>query len=154
MTRRILFSALAALSFPLALATAPASRAEEAKTGILYKNPQCDCCEEYAKYLERSGYTITIEATHDLSAMKRFAGVPEALDGCHTSVIGGYVFEGHVPVEHVDRVLSEKPDIRGISLPGMLPGTPGMTGRKSGPYTIYEIGKDRAQNTNKVYVVY
>ncbi len=148
MHRRTVLSALLALSIPAALAVSQRSLAQEAKTGTIYKNPECSCCDEYAKYLRRNGYTIKVVSTHDLSAIKRQHSVPEKLEGCHTLVIGQYVVEGHVPFRHIDRLLSEKPAIRGISLPGMPEGPPGMTGRKQEPFVIYEIGND----PNKVYV--
>jgi hypothetical protein len=142
MHRRTLLSALLALSIPALLAQSRDAFAEEAKTGTMYKNPECSCCEEYAKYLRDNGYTIKVVATHDLSAIKRQHSVPEQLEGCHTLVIGQYVVEGHVPLKHIDRLLAGKPSIKGISLPGMPQGSPGMTGRKQEPFVIYEIGND------------
>jgi hypothetical protein len=65
--------------------------------------------------------------------------VPEKLEGCHTTIVGSYVIEGHVPIEPIKRLLGERPAIRGISLPGMPEGSPGMTGRKTEPFVIYEI---------------
>ncbi len=148
MQRRTLLTALLSLSVPLALPLPPRAFAEEQKTGVLYKNPECSCCEEYAKYLRKSGYTIKVVSTHDLSAIKKQHGVPEELEGCHTLIVGNYVVEGHVPLTHIDRLLAEKPAIKGISLPGMPQGSPGMTGRKQEPFVIYEIGSD----PKKVYV--
>ena len=121
----------------------------EAKAATLFKNPQCSCCEGYASYLRDNGYAVTVKATHDLPLIKRQNGVPEKLDGCHTTLIDGYVVEGHVPVKTINRLLSERPKIKGISLPGMPEGSPGMTGRKSEPFTIYEI----SENPSKVYAV-
>lgn len=147
MQRRLLLTAVLSLSVSLTLSFSPHALAEDAKTGTLYKNPECSCCEEYAKYLRRSGYTIKVVATHDLSAVKRQNSVPEPLEGCHTLVLGQYVVEGHVPLKHIDRLLAEKPSIKGISLPGMPQGSPGMTGRKEESFVIYEIGTD----SKKVY---
>ena len=142
MQRRTLLTALLSLSVPLTLSLSSRALAEEAKAATLYKNPECSCCEEYAKYLQRNGYTIKVVATHDLSAIKRQHSVPEPLEGCHTLVVGQYVVEGHVPLKHIDRLLAEKPAIKGISLPGMPLGSPGMTGRKQEAFVIYEIGAD------------
>jgi hypothetical protein len=114
--------------------------ADERPAAVLYKNPQCACCEEYAEYLRSFGYPVTVKPTFDLALIKRQNGVPEALDGCHTMLVGGYVVEGHVPVGAIDRLLAEHPDIKGISLPGMPAGSPGMFGDKEGPFTIYAIG--------------
>ena len=74
-------------------------------------------------------------------------GIPDSLQPCHLSLMAGYVVGGHIPIEVIDRLLSEKPQITGISLPGMPPGTPGMPGQKPGPLTIYEIG----QRPPKIY---
>jgi hypothetical protein len=68
------------------------------------------------------------------------AGIPENFEGCHLSMIDGYVVSGHVPVASVERLLSEQPKIVGITLPGMPQGSPGMSGRKTEPFTTYEIG--------------
>lgn len=121
-------------------ALAPLARAQSARNATLYKNPQCGCCEDYATYLRSHGYSVSVVATHDLDAIKSKHQVSEALSGCHTTLVGGYVVEGHVPVPIIERLLSERPTIRGISLPGMPAGSPGMTGVKREPFKIYEIG--------------
>ncbi|MEQ8322050.1 MAG: DUF411 domain-containing protein [Rhodospirillales bacterium] len=117
--------------------------ASNPKTITLYKNPQCGCCEGYAEYMRKNGYTVTVVPTHELSAMSKQAGIPEDFEGCHLSMIDGYVVGGHVPVATVNRLLSERPAIKGITLPGMPMGSPGMNGIKSGPFTIYTVGEDR-----------
>ena len=106
----------------------------------LYKNPQCGCCEGYADYLRDNGFKVAAVSTNDLTLMGQKYGIPDDLAPCHISLIGGYVVGGHIPIEVVSRLLSEKPQITGISLPGMPEGTPGMPGQKPGPLTIYEIG--------------
>ena len=105
----------------------------------LYKNPSCGCCGEYAKYLESHGYQIEVIPTRDMPAIKKANKVPERLEACHTTLISGYVFEGHVPVETINRVLKEHPIIRGLSVPGMPAGSPGMTGVKRGPLDVYYL---------------
>jgi hypothetical protein len=116
----------------------PAS-AEAPHAATLYKNPQCGCCEGYADYLRENGFDVSVHSTNDLPLLHRQYGVPEPLVGCHTTLIDGYVVEGHVPVGAVLRMLSERPAIKGISLPGMPAGSPGMSGEKTAPFTIYEI---------------
>jgi hypothetical protein len=106
----------------------------------LYKNPQCDCCEGYADYLRHNGFEVKVIPTNDLTVMGEKYGIPDSLQPCHLSLVGGYVIGGHIPIEVVNRLLSEKPQITGITLPGMPPGTPGMPGKKPGPLTVYEIG--------------
>ena len=109
--------------------------------GVLFKDPNCGCCADYGEYLAENGYVVKVVDTPDLAAVKARHRVPEALAGCHTLVIGGYVVEGHVPLSVLQKLLVEKPPIKGISLPGMPSGSPGMSGDKSGPFTIYEISE-------------
>jgi hypothetical protein len=125
-------------------AVAPLAGAQSARDATLYKNPQCGCCEDHAKYLRRHGYNVVVVPTHDLDRIKSRNGVPEELYGCHTMLVGGYVVEGHVSAGTLDRLLRERPAIRGISVPGMPPGSPGMTGRKKEPLKTYEIAIRRA----------
>jgi hypothetical protein len=138
---RVLITAVAVLAYPVI-----STHAETAAV-TLYKNPQCSCCEEYAKYLRRHGYSVAVKATHDLPLIRRQLGVPDSLEGCHTMLVDRYVVEGHVPVKTLNKLISERPDIKGISLPGMPPGSPGMGGRKVEPFKTYEISK----GTSKVF---
>lgn len=136
----------------LLVAMAAQANAQGARQATLYKNPQCGCCEDYADYLRRNGYKVEVVPTHDLDAIKAEHGVSEPLSGCHTTLVDGYVIEGHVPIGTIERLLRERPRIRGISLPGMPQGSPGMTGRKMEPFTIYEIGA-QTTGTPRVYAV-
>ena len=120
---------------------APLARAQSARKATLYKNPQCGCCEDYASYLRSHGYSVDVAATHARDAIKSKNHVPEALSGCHTTLVGGYVVEGHVPVAVIERLLKERPVLHGVSLPGMPQGSPGMTGRKQEPFKIFEIAQ-------------
>jgi len=121
---------------------APSARAvDDSKKVTLYKDPQCGCCEGYADYLRSNGFEVSIVPTHDLPLLDEKYGIPTDLQPCHLSLIGGYVVGGHVPIEVVNRLLSEKPNITGITLAGMPLGTPGMSGEKTAPFKIYEIAK-------------
>jgi len=111
-----------------------------AKNVTLYKNPQCGCCENYANYLREYGFTVTVKPTHDLVDMSKTAGIPENFQGCHLALIDTYVVSGHVPISTVNKLLTEKPKIKGVTLPGMPTGSPGMGGPKTGPFKIYQIG--------------
>ena len=122
----------------LAFATLSAT-AEEKIQATLYKNPGCTCCEKYADYLRSNGIDVTVIAHPNMTLIKQKYGVREDLEGCHTMLVGGYVVEGHVPVASLKRLLSEKPAIKGISLPGMPEGAPGMSGTKEGAFTILTI---------------
>ena len=135
MTRRALLLSASTLALTRPLKAAPAAV-------TLYKSPECGCCEGYADYLRHQGFAVTSEPTNELAEISRKAGVPTELQGCHTAFIGGYVVDGHVPVEAITRLLAEHPAIKGITLPGMPEGSPGMAGEKSGPLTIHAIGED------------
>ena len=114
---------------------------------VVHKSASCGCCGVYATYLKREGYDVDVHNTSDsgLSEKKRELGVPNELESCHTSEVGGYIVEGHVPEEAIAKLLAEKPDIKGIGMAGMPQGSPGMGGGKSGPFVIYEIENDGTQ---------
>jgi len=105
----------------------------------MYKSPSCSCCGQYSEYLKREGYDVKVEATQDVSVIKEQYGVPYELESCHTMEVGGYVVEGHVPEEAVQKLLTEKPDIKGIGMAGMPSGSPGMPGPKKQDFVVYEI---------------
>ena len=140
---------LRSLMFAFALLVGVAGARSEPVHVQMYKNPQCGCCEEYAKYLRQHGFKVTVTPSHNMSAISRKNGVPERLAGCHTALVGGYVVEGHVPVGAINKLLTERPSIIGISLPGMPEGSPGMTGVKEGPFQIMEI----TNGPDKVFAV-
>jgi hypothetical protein len=130
----------AAALFTLMTATLPAMAAPI--HAVLYKNPQCTCCELYAAYLKANGFDVELKPTNDLAQISAKAGVPANLEGCHTMFIDGYAFDGLVPVDIVKKVLSEHPAIAGVTLAGMPTGSPGMPGAKKGPFTIYAFTTD------------
>ena len=147
MNRRAFLTLLAVLAAPGTLLAK-----NKAHDATLYKNPHCGCCHDHAAYLRQHGYEVKEIATDDLDALRRKLGVPAQLYGCHTILVGGYVVEGHVSAAVIDRLLRERPKIRGISLPGMPTGSPGMTGPKLEPFRIYEIS-DVAAETPRIYAV-
>jgi len=130
------------LTTAAALVGLPLASHAETLHATLYKSPQCSCCEDYAAYLRDNGFEVEIKPTNDLAQISRKAGIPENLQGCHTMFVNGYVIDGHVPIKTVRKLLTEKPAIAGITLPGMPTGSPGMVGKKKGPFTIYAVTKD------------
>ena len=94
----------------------------------MFKDPNCGCCGKWAEHMRANGFKVKEVATGEMGAIKRTAGVPQALGSCHTAKVGGYVVEGHVPAADVKRMLADKPAITGISAPGMPMGSPGMEG--------------------------
>ncbi len=135
----------------LVLAAAPLRADAAPIRAILYKDPQCGCCEGYAAYLRKNGFTVDVKPTNDLAEISRKAGVPSELQGCHTMFVDSYVVDGHVPIKTIRKLLSERPAIAGITLPGMPTGSPGMTGEKTAPFKIYAVHKDGTPPT--VYAV-
>ena len=105
----------------------------------LYKDPNCPCCEGHADYLNKNGFSVEIIPTTDLLAKFREAQVTSELNGCHLIMVDSYAVVGHVPVEAIRKLLTERPKIIGISIPGMPVGLPGMEGPRSGPIAVYEI---------------
>ena len=125
------------------LATASSALADTHAGQVeVYKSPWCGCCAAWIDHLERNGYSAMVHEVEDLSAIKQMAGVPQALRSCHTAMIDGYVVEGHVPASAIDRLLAERPEIHGLSVPGMPQGSPGMEGPNPIPFTVYSIGSD------------
>ena len=111
----------------------------EGRSATVYKSPTCGCCTGWAQHLSESGYEVQVRDLDNLSMVKDYLKVPPAFSSCHTAVVEGYVVEGHVPAEAIDKLLAERPDIRGIALPGMPVGTPGMPGPKEEIWTVYTI---------------
>lgn len=105
----------------------------------LYKNPNCFCCNLYGKHLEENGFKVEIINTTDMATIKQTYGIPEKLEGCHTAIVEGYVVEGLVPAQFIKQVLKEHRPIKGLALPGMPVGAPGMPGQKARPLNIYTL---------------
>lgn len=107
-----------------------------------FYDPYCGCCVEHINYMERMGFDVDRKSITDVQRVKVEKGVPSDLFSCHTTIIDGYVVEGHMPMEAIQRLLDERPDIKGISLPGMPSGSPGMPGMKRGEFNIHQIHHD------------
>lgn len=109
----------------------------------VYKTPTCGCCKEWVKHVESAGFKVKAVDMDDLSPIKRSAGVPAAMESCHTALVGPYVVEGHVPADLVRKMLDEKPKIAGLSVPGMVVGSPGMEqGNAKEPYSVVAFTRD------------
>lgn len=134
-TTKILFTAALALAVQLpALAGAIPVK--------LFKNPSCYCCDLYAKHLEQNGFKVELVNTTDMAAVKQKYRIPERLEGCHTALVGGYIIEGLVPAQFVQKMLKEHRPMAGIALPGMPVGAPGMPGAKHQELKVYAISAD------------
>ncbi len=133
---------LAVAAVLAASVAAPAMAEEHAAQIEVYKSPWCGCCAAWVDHLERNGFSAMVHDVENLSAIKQLAGVPQDQWSCHTAMIDGYVIEGHVPASAIDRLLAERPEIRGLTVPGMPQGSPGMEGPNPIPFTVYSIGSD------------
>ena len=107
----------------------------------IFKSEYCGCCDLYVKYMKKNA-NVEVQDVEDVTPKKDELGIPQAMRSCHTSMVGDYFVEGHVPVEAISKLLSEKPAIKGIALPGMPSGSPGMPGGKQGDFVVYAINKD------------
>ena len=93
---------------------------------VVYKDPSCECCGRWVKHMRQNGFTVGVINVEDMHPIKLKAGVSEAIASCHTAFIGEYVVEGHVPASDIKRMISERPTIKGLAVPGMPLSAPGM----------------------------
>lgn len=129
-----------------AMTAAAAGEARELPPVLVYKEDGCQCCNEWVEHLRAAGFQVDARNTAQLASIKADAGVTEALASCHTALIDGYVVEGHVPADVIERMLAERPDIAGLSVPGMVEGSPGMEGPNPRPYQV--VAFDHQGNTS------
>ncbi|MEZ5934097.1 MAG: DUF411 domain-containing protein [Alphaproteobacteria bacterium] len=135
--RRTFLGAVAAI----ALTSALPARAAEGTAIKVYKSPACGCCSMWVEHLRASGYDVEAEDVADLDAVKRMAGVPGHLLACHTAMVDGYVIEGHTPAAAIRKLLAERPAIRGLAVPGMPAGSPGMPSSEPERYDVIAFGE-------------
>ena len=118
----------------------------QATTIAVIKDPDCGCCTEWVAHLRGSGFIVEVTDTREQPAISAKLGVPEELRGCHSATVEGYVIEGHVPAADITRLLAEKPAGRGLAVPGMPVGSPGMEqGGKKQPYVTVLFGDGAAK---------
>lgn len=130
-------SACATLALPRLAVAAPDTR-----TPItVFKDPLCGCCQQWVAHMASSGFRPAVQDVADLDAIKQRYGVPAGLHACHTGIVNGVIIEGHVPAADVRRFLRERPSVagqpaRGLAVPGMPAGSPGMDGDRTERYTV------------------
>ncbi|MEQ9038644.1 MAG: DUF411 domain-containing protein [Silicimonas sp.] len=142
--RTFLHGAALTAATTIAIGNAHARQADPDKTITVFKTPWCGCCQVWADAMIAAGYSVETRDVEDLSPIKRQAGVTDDLAACHTSVIGGerrYVLEGHVPLQAVEKLMREKPDIAGIAVPGMPAGSLGMGYEPDARYNVYAFSR-------------
>jgi hypothetical protein len=133
----------------VAFAISPISAFSESPSNgtaiTVYKPQFCGCCTKWIEHLQENGFQVTtraISTSDEQTQIREKYGVPDELASCHTAIVNGYVVEGHVPADVINRLLSEKPKAVGIAVPGMPMGSPGMEGKYSEPYDVLTFDKD------------
>lgn len=136
--------ARAMIALLLGISVSACSKPAEAGTAItVYKSPTCGCCANWVDHLREHGFSVTVVDQPDVSPVKRQHGVPDALASCHTGVVEGYAVEGHVPADVIRRLLAERPPVKGIAVPGMPAGSPGMEmGSRKDPYEVFTFDQN------------
>jgi hypothetical protein len=110
---------------------------------VIYKSLACGCCEMWAEHMKAAGFNVEVKATNNLEQVKQEVGVPSDQGSCHTAVVGRYFVEGHVPAVDVRRLLAEQPEARGLVVPSMVAGSPGMEqGGIRQPYAVLLVAMD------------
>jgi len=103
---------------------------------LVYKTPTCGCCSKWVGHMERAGFEVETRDLNNLASIKSQYGVQRSFSSCHTAIVDGYIVEGHVPPVYVQQLLKERPDVKGITVPGMPIGSPGMEGPNPQPYDV------------------
>jgi hypothetical protein len=143
LTRRSFLLRTAALAGATSWLSARAGALPPAVRITVYKDPNCGCCTNWNEAMRKAGFQIDVRDTANIATVKGSLGVPDALASCHTGVVAGYLFEGHVPPDLVHKVLREKPAIVGLFVPGMPTGSPGMEGPSPERYDVIALGRDQ-----------
>ncbi len=142
---------LAAFAMVFSLGANMSAHSQEKDVMTVFKSPTCGCCGAWADAMSKAGYNVKIVNLDDLSAIKKQAGVSDEMAGCHTAVYKEYVLEGHVPLEAIDKLMSEQPKIRGIATPGMPSGSLGMGYDKNARYTVYAFTNNANEKPTAFY---
>ena len=142
--KRINRAVLALVAVPLSLAAISCSRPAAAETVVtVYKSPTCGCCADWVEHLKENGFAVEVVDRPDVTPIKRQHSVPDALASCHTGVVEGYAVEGHVPADVIQKLLAERPAVKGIAVPGMPAGSPGMEmGDRRDPYEVFTFDEN------------
>lgn len=119
----------------------------------VHKDPNCGCCGAWVDHVRSSGLRVNVIETRDMASVKKRLGVPDALASCHTAEVGAYILEGHVPAAEIVRMLSEKPRIRGLAVPGMPVNSPGME-VAGAPSDVYDVMQFTSNGEAKPYATY
>ena len=143
-SRRAWLAGAAATAVAVAARPALGGAVAAAPTPVtVYKDPNCGCCAKWIDHVRAAGFAPTVKDTADMDAIKTRYAVPTSLRSCHTAVVGQYVVEGHVPAADIQRLLKERPAVRGIAVGGMPVGSPGMEmGGRVDKYDVMSFARD------------
>ncbi len=125
-----------------AVALLPAHLLAASDVIAVYKSSTCGCCGNWIKHLRANGFDVRAYDVAEPAEYRTRYGVPDNFASCHTAVIGGYAIEGHVPAREIKRLLAERPKARGLAVPGMPAGSPGMESPKSDPFEVLLFQRD------------
>lgn len=141
------FFVVLTLSFGVLLLTG--KKSSPSKTMSVYHSKTCGCCLKWIEHLKASGFNVEAHAVDDMTSIKVARDVSGDLASCHTAIIDGYVIEGHVPVTALEKLLRERPAIKGLAVPGMPMGSPGMEGPYNDKYDViaFKEGERRTYMT-------
>lgn len=117
----------------------------------VYKSPYCGCCSKWVQHLQENGFAVKTVDVKDVGEYRKRLGVPGALGSCHTAQVEGYAIEGHVPAKDIKRLLAERPKAKGLAVPSMPPGSPGMEGSRSIPYAVLLFDASGGYSTYQNY---
>ncbi len=147
----VLLSATALLGLVAFLAFGTNAGANASNKLVVYKAASCGCCQGWVEHMEAAGFDVEVHNMDNVAPVKDEQGVYRELRSCHTALVGGYVIEGHVPAEQITQLLAERPEIRGLAVPGMPIGSPGMEQGDPANYHDYDVV---AFDTEKNFSVY
>ena len=137
--------------FAALLVASPALAAQETSIEV-WKSATCKCCINWVKHLEANGFQVKVHDVENMEQYKKTHGVPASLKSCHTAIVNGYTIEGHVPAEDIQRLLKERPKAKGLAVPGMPMGSPGMeAGTTRQAYSVFLFDADGKPSVYKQY---
>ena len=124
------------------------------EAGEVWKSPTCGCCKAWVDYMQAKGFALSVKdtSTAAINQIKSSAGVGQKFAGCHSAKIAGYMIEGHVPAEDIARLIAEKPNAIGLSVPGMPVGSPGM--ETDGTVEAFDVLLMKKDGTSEVFARY
>lgn len=149
--RTYMFPLIGALIVSLFVGVNFTYKTAQAEDIMVYKSPTCGCCKKWVNHLRKEGFNVKTKDYRDMKPIKQTIGVKGQYQSCHTAKVGKYFIEGHVPAKDIKKLLKDKPDIKGLAVPGMPMGSPGMEGHRKDKYNVIAVDKN---NTSSIYSSY